>query len=173
MSQIDRQVRALMDLYPRIYFACHERHRRIPGSGRTLTTRQAGILDHLDREDPRGLTQLAEHMGVTPGTMSLAVDRLVRAGYVRRERDPVDARRVRLRLTAAGTRMKRAGSVLEPGRVKALLRRVDPGMRSAALQGLWVLAKAADEEMQARSREGSWAGRGRVGGGSSRRRRGW
>jgi DNA-binding MarR family transcriptional regulator len=41
-------------------------------------------------------------MGFTATTMSVTVDRLVRAGYVLRKRDSKDGRRVSLRLSATG-----------------------------------------------------------------------
>jgi DNA-binding MarR family transcriptional regulator len=72
------------------------------------------ILDHLDAVEATVLSDLARHMGVTPSTMSLAVDRLERNGYVTRERNEADRRRVHIRLTDAGVRVRRANSVLDP-----------------------------------------------------------
>jgi DNA-binding MarR family transcriptional regulator len=83
-------------------------------------------------------------MGVTLSTMSLAVDRLSRGGYVVRTRDAADARRVQLRLTSDGVRIKRAQSVLEPELVAALLDQLDPHDRDEALRGLAILARAAE-----------------------------
>ncbi len=67
-----------------------------------LTSHQASILDHLDERDPLTLGELAQHMGVTPGTMSIHVDRLEAAGYVRRRRSRRDGRRVTCGGGAAG-----------------------------------------------------------------------
>ena len=160
MTRTAAAARRLMDLYPRIYFACHARHRRDPGSERVLSAHQASVLDHLDPAEPTGLTKLAEHMGVTPSTMSLNVDRLERLGYLERRRSGADRRRVELVLTAAGERVKRAQSVLEPERVEALLRGLTPRQRRAALDGLELLAGAAEQAMRERSRQGSWWSRG-------------
>jgi DNA-binding MarR family transcriptional regulator len=138
-------VRQVLALYPRVFLACHTRHVRDRRAGRTLSARQAGILDHLDETEPTGLLALARHMGVTASTMSLAVDRLVRGGYVRRERDPRDGRRVNLRLTAAGLRVRREKSVLDPELVASLLGRLSAAERQEAVRGLELLARAADE----------------------------
>ena len=102
---------AVMTLYPRIYFACHTRHVRDPQTQRLLSRHQASILDHLDEIDPTTLNDLARHMGVTPATMSVAIDRLEGKGYVSRLRDAADKRRVHLRLTTAGVRVRQASSV--------------------------------------------------------------
>jgi len=144
-------VRRVLDHYPRIFFACHTRHVRDPESGRELSAHQASILDHLDEVDPISTTALADHMGVTVATMSLAIDRLERRGYVRRERDATDGRRVLLRATKAGVRLREATSVLDPARVEQVLSHLAPADREAALHGLALLARASDAHMRARA----------------------
>jgi DNA-binding MarR family transcriptional regulator len=146
--RLEEHVRALLELYPRIFFACHTRHRRDPASRRLLSAHQASILDHLDEVEPLTLAALAAHMGVTPSTMCIAVERLVRRGYVLRARDPRDRRRAALRLSPAGARVKEAQSVLEPARVRGMLAVLPPDERAAALAGLVVLARAAGEFMK-------------------------
>lgn len=145
----DGHVRALLDAYPRIFFACHTRHVRNPETGEDVSAHQASILDHLDEVDPMSMTDLAGHMGVTVATMSLAIDRLERKGYARRDRDPTDGRRVRLRATPAGVRLREAKSVLDPVRVEQVLAQLSPADRAAALEGLQLLARASDRQMRA------------------------
>src|SRR5439155_24595603 len=128
----DVAVRQVLEAYPRIYFACHTRHVRDPDGGAELSAHQASILDHLDEVEPLSTTALAEHMGVTVATMSLAIDRLERKGYVRRERDPQDRRRVLVRVTAAGVRVREAKSVLDPARVEQVLAQLAAADRAAA-----------------------------------------
>jgi DNA-binding MarR family transcriptional regulator len=136
-------VERVLAYYPQIYFACHTRHRRDPLSRDVLSERQASVLDHLTADKGIPLKELAAHQGVTASTMSLMVDRLVTGGWVVREKDAQDARRVRLRLTAAGERMKQASTVLDPQLVRALLDRLSPRQRQAAVEGLGILAAAA------------------------------
>src|SRR6478672_1692811 len=137
--------------YPRIYFACHRRHVRDPHSATLVSSRQVSIMDHLDAESPTMLTDLAEHLGVTPATMSIAVGRLVDQGYVTRVLDPVDRRKVQLRLTEAGVRITAANSVLEPTLVAEMLDQLGAKDRRDALRGLELLAHAAGAAQQARS----------------------
>jgi MarR family transcriptional regulator, organic hydroperoxide resistance regulator len=144
-------VAAVFRDYPRIYFSCHRRHVRDPVSDTAVSSRQVSILDHLDAERPTMLADLAEHLGVTPATMSLAVGRLVDQGYVTRVLDPVDRRKVQLRLTDAGVRITAANSVLEPTLVEEMLDQLSPKDRRDALHGLELLAKAAMGAQQARS----------------------
>lgn len=150
MIGVPEAAREVLTLYPRIYFACHTRHVRDPVSRRLLSRHQASILDHLDELDPTTVNDLARHMGVTPATMSLALDRLERRGYVARLRDNPDRRRVHVRLTAAGVRMREATSVLDPPRVEELLSRLTGDEREAAVRGLALLAAAAHREQHPR-----------------------
>src|SRR5215831_4855136 len=152
---IGEAMTAIMTLYPRIYFACHTRHVRDPQSQRLLSRHQASILDHLDELEPTTLTDLAGHMGVTAATMSLAIDRLERKGYVVRLRDAKDRRRVHLRLTTAGVRIKEASSVLDPSRVEALVSRLSDNDRARAIEGLGLLAHAGQDLPETRAEEKS------------------
>jgi DNA-binding MarR family transcriptional regulator len=152
MTGVDRLLRA----YPRVFLACHVEHRRDPKTRRAISERQAQIVDHLDETEAMRLTDLARHMGVTPATMSIAVDRLARAGFVRRERDLKDRRAVRLRLTVAGARLRDASEVLDAGLAKKLLAALSPADRETSLAGLELLAGAATSLMKEKSEQGYW-----------------
>lgn len=147
MSAVGAAMTAVMTLYPRIYFACHTRHVRDPQSQRLLSRHQASILDHLDERDPTTVMDLAAHMGVTAATMSLSIDRLERKGYVVRLKDAKDRRRVHVRLTSAGVRVREASSVLDPLRVEDMVSRLTEAERTQAIEGLALLARAAQEQM--------------------------
>ena len=56
-------------------------------------------LGILERSGPTPASELAHATGLTTGSVTALIDRLERAGYVRRERDLVDRRRVFVTLT--------------------------------------------------------------------------
>ncbi|MDQ1459830.1 MAG: hypothetical protein QOI08_1314, partial [Actinomycetota bacterium] len=56
-------------------------------------------LDTIEREGPVPAGRLAEATGLTSGAITTALDRLERAGYARRVRDPTDRRRVLVEIT--------------------------------------------------------------------------
>jgi len=131
---------------PRIHGVCRVRHVPEPGEERlALSDHQARILGYLDGSDPTMVTELAEHMRVTPSTMSLNLKRLREAGFVSSQRDPDDRRVMNVRLTESGVRARDTLSVLDPDRVDAMLRRLGPEVRRRAMDGLRFLAEAADE----------------------------
>jgi len=140
--------------YPRIYFACHRRRVPDPDKKKVLSAHQASILDHLDEVQPTLMGELALHMGVTPGTMSLSVLRLEREGYVARERGETDRRQVLVRLTEDGARIRNAASVLDPDRVRVVLDLLIPEERTRALEGLRLLAGASEDAMRKKAARG-------------------
>jgi len=83
-------------------------------------------------------------------TMSIAVDRLVRQGYVVRDRAESDARVRHVRLTAAGERLRAAQKVLDPRLVRAMLSRLPTAERRDALRGLELLGAAARAQVKER-----------------------
>jgi DNA-binding MarR family transcriptional regulator len=59
-----------------------------------LSATERKILDVLTRIGPSTAGQLAEHTGLTSGAITGIVNRLARAGYVRRDANPTDRRSV-------------------------------------------------------------------------------
>ena len=144
---VKRTVQQVLELYPKVFFACHVRHVTDPKTQEKLSSHQASILDHLDDVQPTSLRDLAKHMGVTPSTMSINIERLVKQSYVVRARSSEDARRVDLRLTRQGLRIKQAKSVLDTQRLQSVVSRLTPDERDEAILGLAILARACQEEM--------------------------
>lgn len=69
-----------------------------------LTTPQAIALRTVVRDGPLRVGGLAGALGVSDATASRTVDALETLGLVKRERDPADARAVRVAPTAQGRR---------------------------------------------------------------------
>lgn len=77
------------------------------------------ITDHkalgiLLEAGPLPAGRLAEALGLTTGAVTALVDRLERAGYVRRERDPADRRRVLVAPVRDAAREAEVQSLFEP-----------------------------------------------------------
>lgn len=153
--------RVILDLYPRIFLACHTSHRRDPATRKVLSDSQASLLDHLDEVESIRLTDLARHLGITPSSASLAVSRLAARGYIARSRSPGDGREVRLRLSPSGRRVRDAQEVLNPALVRRLVAKLGPREQVRAIEGLAILAREADVLLKERSESGAWSHRGR------------
>jgi MarR family transcriptional regulator, organic hydroperoxide resistance regulator len=140
---IDAAIEQIQFAYPQVYFACHSRHQRGRTHDQRLSPRDSQLLAHLDRRRPTSLTPLARHMGLAASTLSEAVTRLERFGYVMKgPADGRDRRHVGIVLTSKGFGAVLSSSALERPRLRTVLRRLSPRDLSAVVEGLTLLASA-------------------------------
>lgn len=132
-------------LYPQIYVACHNDHIRAGSTEWRVSSQDASVLVHLDREAGIRPNALAGHLGVAASTLSATIARLEKLGYLSSTPAANDKRQRELRLTARGAEAIAATSVLNAGRVRALMQKLTRAERSAAVKGLALLARAARE----------------------------
>jgi DNA-binding MarR family transcriptional regulator len=140
---MEDSVRRLLDAYPAIFVACHRRHLREDHAGNVLTEKQISVLNHLHMERATTPSVLAEHLGVSRATVSVAVAKLARRGYIERGQSEGDGRSIGLRLTPAGVRVKEENTVLDPELVKAVFAVMPAAELREALEGVERLAKYA------------------------------
>lgn len=87
------RLKALSDHF---YGAADEVYRTL---GAPIESRWLPVLRYLWDAGPHSVTEVADAIGQTHSAVSQLTDKLVRAGMVRRERDPADGRRTVLALT--------------------------------------------------------------------------
>ena len=81
--------------------------RRVMRSHRTpdLSIPQFRALGFLRKHEGASLSDVADHIGLQPPTMSKMIDALVARGLVQRNQDPEDRRRVTLALSGKGRKL--------------------------------------------------------------------
>jgi DNA-binding MarR family transcriptional regulator len=135
-------------LFPQIYLACHVDHVRAASTSWDLSSHDASIVAHLDRDIPISPRALAKHLGVAASTLSAAITRLSGLGYLTSKPARSDKRQRELRLTPRGAEAIASTSVLDAKRVAQLLNQLNPDDRAAAVRGLQLLAQAARQMKQ-------------------------
>lgn len=139
---MEDELLAIQRLYPQVFHACHVRHARSRATNRfRVSERDQALLAHLSPRHGRKATELARHFGIGLPTLSEAVKRLERQGYVERARSGTDRRAVQIRLTARGAEALRGTSVLDDVRLARALEHLTPKERRAAVEGLELLAR--------------------------------
>jgi DNA-binding MarR family transcriptional regulator len=136
-------VTAIQRFYPQIYLACHVDHVRAVSTEYRISAQDSSLLAHLDERHPTLAGELAQHLGIAASTLSAAIKRLDRLGYLSRRARHRDRRHVELRLTPKGAEAMTQTSVLDPARVGALLAELPAAKRRRAVAGLGLLAEAA------------------------------
>jgi len=139
----DDDVYEVQRLYPQIYIACHTDHVRAVSTKWRISSQDAAILVHLDRESGLRPRELAKHLGISSSTLSAYIARLSELGYLTSDPNKDDGRKREIRLTERGAEALSGTSVLDATRVKAVLKQLKPNDRKDALRGLKLLADAA------------------------------
>jgi len=67
-----------------------------------LSLAEMHTLDAIGPYESRTMTETAQILGITVGTLTVSVDRLVKKGFIERKRDEGDKRIVRISLTRDG-----------------------------------------------------------------------
>lgn len=67
-----------------------------------LTNNEMHVIDAVGIDEPKNMTQIASILSVTVGTLTTAMNSLVRKGYCARERNEDDRRIVEIHLTERG-----------------------------------------------------------------------
>jgi DNA-binding MarR family transcriptional regulator len=140
---ITRLTQEVLRHYPKIYLACHLEHVRARSNAFRLTDGDVVLLGHLDLTEPMPAGGLARHLGIGSPALSAQLQRLETRGLLSRRPARRDRRQIELRLTALGAEAMATTSILDPGRVTALLVQLKPAERARAVRGLALLAQAA------------------------------
>ena len=69
-----------------------------------ITNNDMHVIEAIGQDAPRNMSAVARDLSVTVGTLTIAVNSLVKKGYVRRERSQKDRRVVLISLTDRGDR---------------------------------------------------------------------
>lgn len=72
------------------------------GEYRDLTANDMHVIEAIDLEGAKNMTSVARSLGVTTGTLTIAVNSLVKKGYVDRVRSEEDRRVVLISLSKKG-----------------------------------------------------------------------
>ena len=86
--------------------------------------------------------QLATFLHVTPATVTRVVQRMEAAGFLRREPDPDDSRRVRLHLTPKGRKVEERCAGASESPITALLATMPRARIEETMRGLGALVEA-------------------------------
>lgn len=82
-----------------------EKHSKKLSASHSVTGPQLACLVTIDDNQPVTATQIAKNVHLSPSTVVGVLDRLEEKGFVRRERDRNDRRRIQLYITDEGSKL--------------------------------------------------------------------
>jgi DNA-binding MarR family transcriptional regulator len=111
-----------------------------------VTAQQRMVIRYIGGHPDLTPGRLAEQMHLDAGTVSATLARLERRGLLVRGRNPVDRRRVTLRLTPAGRVLDKPAAGTVERAVEGMLDRVGPASVRVARRVLITLTELLDAE---------------------------
>lgn len=102
--------------------------------GSPITLPQMHTLEVLGAQGQMRMKELAETMGVTTGSLTVLVDRLVTSGLVAREPNELDRRSIMVRLTTEGEKLFQEHHDLHNQLTHELVNALDPEETEALLR---------------------------------------
>jgi len=114
-------------------------------SGAGISPADLDALEHLEAAGPLTQRQLGERLSLTSGAMTMLVDRLERAGWVRRRSHPTDRRAVLVELSARSAERTPAALTAYHERIRAIAEGVPAALAEAIAGFLDAGADAASD----------------------------
>ena len=136
----------LMNILDQIHLT--EQEALIKGYFSDLTTTEMHTLQAIGLYDSPSMGETAQNLGVTTGTLTVSITRLVSKGYVVRERLPEDRRVVRLQLTRKGKLASRIYTKFHRLLVDNLLEPLDEEEQRVLLDALRRVSVYVNEQFQ-------------------------
>ena len=96
------------------------------GEFSNITNNDMHVIDAIGIAEPRNMSSIAKSLSVTVGTLTIAVNNLVKKGYVNRVRSEKDRRVVLISLTAKGRKAYQHHQKFHDEMIKSVIACMDP-----------------------------------------------
>jgi DNA-binding MarR family transcriptional regulator len=131
------KVEELNSYWTSIYYYLHYTHQE------KITHQTIRLLQHIDKSFSIGIGEIADYLTISHNTASEHVKRSIEKGYVYKNRDIQDERKVILHLTEAGKDILKRNSSLDEEKVSAILREMTASEKQLIQQAFQLLSERA------------------------------
>ena len=118
-----------------------------------LSIAELHTIEAIGPYEARAMSETANRLGITTGTLTVAIDRLVRKGYVERNRDTKDRRVVRIHLTRRGKLAFRMHSKFHTLLVKRIMDPLDSEKQEILAEMVMNIDRFISEQYRKYSKE--------------------
>lgn len=110
-----------------------------------ISVKDMHIIEAIGEESPRNMSSVAKTLSVTVGTLTIAVNGLVKKGYVTRERSQEDRRVVLISLTEKGRKANVHHMKFHDGMIQAVLKDLGENEQEILVKALMNLKEFFDD----------------------------
>ena len=94
------------------------------------------IIEAIGEREPKNMSSVAKIMSVTVGTLTIAINSLVKKGYVHRERSEEDRRVILISLTEKGKKANAHHMKFHDGMIQAVLKDLNEEQQEVLVKAL-------------------------------------
>ncbi|WP_340372140.1 MarR family transcriptional regulator [Peribacillus sp. FSL E2-0218] len=138
---MNSKVSLLNQYWTDIYFHLHYLHKE------KISHQVVRILQLIDKQEQIGVNGVASFIQVSHNTASEHVKRMIEKNYVIKGRDPLDDRKVILRLTDFGKEVLHRNTSLDEEKLEQVLSQLSDDEKNLVEQALKVLSERAKQCM--------------------------
>ena len=113
-----------------------ERKALITSEFKDISVNDMHIIEAIGEKEPKNMSSVAKIMSVTVGTLTIAVNSLVKKGYVHREWSEEDRRVVLISLTEKGRKANAHHMKFHDGMIQAVLKDLDEEQQKILVKSL-------------------------------------
>ena len=106
------------------------------GEFKDITNNDMHVMEAIGIEEPKNMSTIARTLSVTVGTLTIAMNNLVKKGYVTRERSEYDRRVVLVSLSEKGLRAYEHHKKFHEDMVEAILKGLDEEQTKVLVKAL-------------------------------------
>lgn len=108
----------------------------LTGEFQNITNNDMHVIEVIGIKEPKNMSSVAKELSVTVGTLTIAINSLVKKGYVKRERSQRDRRVVYISLTELGERAYLHHEQFHKEMVKAMIAKIPVEQMEVLMTGL-------------------------------------
>jgi len=101
-----------------------------------ITNNDMHVIEAIGMEEPKNMSSVAKALSVTVGTLTIAINSLVKKGYVKRKRSETDRRVVYISLTELGEKAYLHHEQYHKAMVQAMIKEIPEEQMEVLMKGL-------------------------------------
>ncbi|WP_102027800.1 MarR family winged helix-turn-helix transcriptional regulator [Salirhabdus sp. Marseille-P4669] len=130
-------IREINESFTDIYFYLHAAHEE------PISHQNVRILQLVQKKQFVMIRDIAEHLSISHNTASEHVKKLVRKGWLKKDRDEQDQRKVYLQLTDSGLTMLKKNTELDEDKLRVALFKLSEEERNKVLEAFQLLSEVS------------------------------
>ncbi|HMN13293.1 MAG TPA: MarR family winged helix-turn-helix transcriptional regulator [Bellilinea sp.] len=130
--------RAVNDYLTQIYFYTH-----YVDQGK-ISHNTIRVLQLLDKRPCIGIGEVAKYFEISHNTASENIKRLVKKGYIAKEKNFADERKVELKLTAAGKKVLRVNTMLDEDKLRVIFDKMESERQQKIVDGFRIFSEECE-----------------------------